>query len=202
MNGALVPEGTTVSAGTLVGFKFTVRDGHKLDNVWKRTIAGGGFDQELSPIDGIYWYTVTDKDADASTGNPIIEFQVTTEQNVAKVYNVFYSTNAANFGFMPESYYALRVTPQNGAPGAWTQAGVTANAGDTIDLLIPRWAAADEVLNDVRLRMVTVGDSNLTMGDLTPVGIGPEGWMYSFIMPQGDVKTEVYYEETQLIDLY
>ena len=200
VNGALVPDGTTVSVGTLVGFKFTVRDGYKLDNVWKRSNVG--FDQELSPIDGIYWYTVTEKDADASTGNPVIRFEVTTEQNVAKVYNVFYSTNAANFGFKPESYYALRVTPQNGAPGAWTQAGVTANAGDTIDLLIPRWAAADEVLNDVRLRMVTVGDSNLTMGDLTPVGIGPEGWMYSFIMPQGDVKTEVYYEETQMLDLY
>ena len=209
VNGVLVPEGTEVAVGTTVGFRFTVREDdtvkYKLDSVWKRAnnFTSGGFDQQLSPVDGIYWYTVTEKDADAIPGGgatPSIWFVVITEPVAQTQYTVLYSTNAGSFGIPAGAQYELQNVT---AGGAWTPGDIMANEGDTIALRIPNWATFGEGLSNVRLTRVTVGNMNLTMGDLSPLTGGPfDGWTYTFVMPKENVKTEVYYEETQLIDLY
>ncbi|MBQ3373449.1 MAG: LysM peptidoglycan-binding domain-containing protein [Oscillospiraceae bacterium] len=194
VNGAVAPDGTTVQVGTTVGFVFTVKEGYRLDSVWKTRKQGGGYDnQMLTSVDGIYYYTVTQKDAEAiagASGEPIIEFEVRTEKIEAKKHYVYYSlVNAPG-----SANYTIAVNTGSGA-----SANQEAKAGDVITLTIDKPAAIGSSGDPVySLARVMVGGSNLSNGDLTEAG---EKWVYTFVMPDADVTTEVAYKEAVLLDL-
>ena len=203
-NGVPVSEGTDVTVGTVVAFTFTVKDGYKLDSVWKRGAvygASNAYDQELYPVDGIYYYTVTQRDADANPGAtfanwPILEFQVTTEQDVPRIRHIFYSlTDApAATNYTITSYVGNTATIRNGP----SSTDVAAYAGDRVKIVIDKPVDTSDPSIVYTLAKVTVGYSNLSNGDLVDTGTK---WEYEFIMPDEDVKTEVAYKEAVLLDL-
>ncbi len=222
VNGAPATEGTDVTVGTTVAFTFTIAEGYKLDGVWKRGDTSGGApvnDQQLSPVDGIYYYTITQKDADANAGGgagnwTFVEFEVVTEEIVSAQRFVFHSITSPDFLGLPLLNYTLEVwsnyaafVAAGGVPAAAdvqtpVSVDVQAVSGNYVVLRIPSPNALGEAYLNYRLAQVTVGYNNLTNGDLTaaPGIAGIDGWLYGFVMPDENVKTEVVYKEVELLD--
>lgn len=199
VNGALAPDGTQVPVGTTVGFTFTVNDGKTLDKVEK--LSNTGYNQVLSPVDGIYWYTVTQNDANIT--NPTITFVVTTEDNYKPSYSILYSLvgntgdptyTITNLGGGSAGFAAQTINP--GDAGEYNTALTPATPvepGDRIQINITKNTNPNRVLSQVQ-----VGDTNLTMGDLTD---NVTDWQYTFTMPEGrNVKIQVVYKDMELLD--
>ena len=181
--------------GTTIGFTFTVKEGYKLKSVWKRGTTG--YDKELVPIDGIYWYTFVEEDT-SRTPATFVDFEVNTEKIEAKAYNILYG-GASLVGFsdpptIPLNYTIENVTQSTGP----VSDNVEAQPGDEIRIFIPDLNALISGVTRYGLSQVTIGNTNLTMGDLTPVGV--TGWEYTFYMPSENVKTEIVYRELEMLD--
>ena len=179
--------------GNTVGFTFTVKEGYKLKSVWKRGTTG--YDKELVPVDGIYWYTFVEEDT-SRTPATYVDFEVNTEKIEQKTYQVLFG-GASMIGtppIIPLFYYIENVTQSTGN----VIDNVDAEPGDEITIHIPDINAMLSGVTRYALSQVTVGNTNLTMGDLTPEGTW--GWSYTFYMPAENVKTEIVYRELEMLD--
>ena len=200
VNGSPASDGVKVDVGAIVGFVFTVNDGYRLVKVEKNVTSGDGFDQVLSPVDGIYWYTITEQDASGT--NPAIRFEVTTEPIVKIVEDKILYSCIGNTGekftienLGPSDVWGSAQDINAGDFGEYS-ASTTPNsvvAGDTIKIAIE-----DSMFGAKRtLASVTIGDTNLTMGDLTHSGTE---WVYQFKMPDRDVKVQVVFKDVELMN--
>ena len=108
--------------------------------------------------------------------------------------------------------YTITVTDPNGtggwvgafAPGGYAELSVAAGTaapngirvGEVVTLNIP-----DSFTPTTRtLSQVTIGDYNLTMGQLTRNAMN-DGWTYTFrIDTEGNIKTQVVYRDLELVD--
>ena len=125
-----------------------------------------------------------------------VDFEVNTEEIEQKTYQVLFG-GASMIGtppIIPLFYYIENVTQSTGN----VIDNVDAEPGDEITIHIPDINAMLSGVTRYALSQVTVGNTNLTMGDLTPEGTW--GWSYTFYMPAENVKTEIVYRELEMLD--
>ncbi|MBQ9610996.1 MAG: hypothetical protein IJV14_00195, partial [Lachnospiraceae bacterium] len=196
VNEALAKDGISVDVGSIVGLTFTVNSGYKLIKVEK--ISSGGFTEVLAPYGDAYWYTITEQDASGTT--PTVTFRVTTEPIVSAVeYKILYScvgTTGENFtieNLGPSATWGA-TTINAGNVGEYSKSTTDpVEPGDIIEICIPD----SNFTAERTLAQVTIGDTNLTMGDLTH---DSSGWTYQFKMPQRDMKVQVVFRDVELMN--
>ena len=174
-SGSLTPANVVI--GSNIRIWFNLMNGYKVKQVEK---TGGSGDKIIFPdSNGAYMYTVTE--ADYKSGKPIV-FKVTTEAQTEKQYYVLHSTPDTTFGT-----YDINVKDKaTGAVTKYTSQDAVAHAGDTIQIGVNVKTGYD--LDQI------IKDSIVVSGADIKKESSPYDYLYTFIMPSNNVKTDVIFK--------
>ncbi len=173
--------GSVVPAKVIVGSKlrlwFNVMPGYQVAQVEKT--GGSGTKLILPDSSGAYWYTVTE--ADFTSGNAVV-LSVTTQATVDPEYNI-QNGNPDSAG----GSYSIEVIDKKTGVGTTYAAGKDAKAheGDTITLHI--YAKTGYQMGQVIKDGYVVSGADIKT-------ISNTEWSYTFIMPAGNVTTQVVFD--------